>query len=360
MTPQFDEYLQFEKILQLHQELQTQQTTSSEAQHASYWTFETTQSVQAKGTDFPLWKITCENKSSLTPSKDKACLILVGGIHGLERIGSQLCVSLIEKYYELSRWDYVFKHELENVKIVFFPFANPAGIQNRTRSNNNGVDLMRNAPITATDKIPFLLGGQNYSTQLPWFRGTPEKMETESQYLADEISQIVNSSRLTISIDIHSGFGFKDQLWFPWAFTKKPFPRLDLITAMMDYFEKLYPFHIYKIEPQSKVYCTHGDLWDYIAHEKVEKPNYLPFTLELGSWIWVKKNPLQVFKLDGLFNPIKKHRIKRTLRRHQSLIDFTLRFLLFAQKNDPKSFDKHDYYNKGLKKWYPELPDLGS
>ena len=125
MTPQFDEYLQFEKILKLHQELQTQQTTSSDAQHSNYWTFETTQSVHAKGTDFPLWKVTCENKKSPTPSKDKVCLILVGGIHGLERIGSQLCVSLIEKYYELSRWDFVFKHELENLKIVFFTFANP-------------------------------------------------------------------------------------------------------------------------------------------------------------------------------------------------------------------------------------------
>lgn len=157
---------------------------------------------------------------------------------------------------------------------------------------------------------------------------------------------------MTLSVDIHSGFGFKDQIWFPWAYSKKPFPHLSTIAEMTGLFEKVYPFHIYTIEPQSKVYCTHGDLWDYLA---LNHSNYIPLTLELGSWIWVKKNPLQLLNIDGLFNPIKQHRIKRTLRRHQLLIDFLIRFLLYRHINQFKDDLFIENHNKGLKKWYPHL-----
>lgn len=349
-SPRFDEYLQFEQLRAKH---------VNQPNH--YWSFETTHSIEHKSTTFPLWKITCENKKSTKPTSEKVTLIITGGIHGLEHIGSQLCVSLIEKYFEFSNWDQVFQSKLDHLRIIFFPFANPAGIQELTRSNPNGVDLMRNAPIESTEKVPFLLGGQRFSPKISWYRGIENtKMEIESEYLVNAVTEEVQKSKFALSLDIHSGFGFKDQLWFPWAFTKKPFPKLDFITVMMEYFEKLYPFHIYKIEPQSKVYCTHGDLWDYIAHDKVKTTNYIPLTLELGSWIWVKKNPLQIFKWDGLFNPIKKHRIKRTLRRHQLLIDFMIRFLIFSQTEQFKQMNLIEYYNKGLKKWYQQNQKIGS
>ncbi len=48
-------------------------------------------------------------------------------------------------------------------------------------------------------------------------------------------------------------------------------------------------------------------------------------TLELGSWLWIRKNPRQIFSRHGIFNPIKAHRIKRVLRRHADLLDFLAR-----------------------------------
>ena len=48
-------------------------------------------------------------------------------------------------------------------------------------------------------------------------------------------------------------------------------------------------------------------------------------TLELGSWLWIRKNPQQIFSRHGIFNPIKAHRIKRVLRRHADLLDFLTR-----------------------------------
>ena len=346
--PNFHEYFQFEQVLKRQREAKN-----------PYRCFTTLDEVVYRGTVLPLWKVVCENKNSKKSSEEKVTLILTGGVHGLEKIGSQLCVSLIEKYFELSSWDPVFQNKLQDMRLVFFPFINPVGIQERTRSNGNGIDLMRNAPIEAQEKVPALAGGHRLTHMIPWYRGKLDQpMQKEAQVLVDAVAEEVKNSSFTLSLDIHSGFGFKDQIWFPWAFSKKPYPKLDFINVMMDLFEKLYPFHIYKIEPQSKIYCTHGDLWDYIAHEKIKNLNYIPLTLELGSWIWVKKNPLQIFKLDGLFNPIKKHRIKRTLRRHQLLIDFLIRFLLYSQTEHFKNINLLEHYNKGLEKWYPQHKTL--
>ena len=48
---------------------------------------------------------------------------------------------------------------------------------------------------------------------------------------------------------------------------------------------------------------------------------FLPLTLEMGSWLWVKKNPRQLFSRHGIFNPLIEHRQQRVLRRHLALLD---------------------------------------
>lgn len=191
---------------------------------------------------------------------------------------------------------------------------------------------MRNSPIGALDKVPMLIGGQLYSNMLLWFRGPRHQpMEKESQFLVDEVLAQAKTFQSLISIDMHSGFRFKDQIWFPLAIRKKPSPRLDLIQVMTDNFKAIYPDHIYKIEPQSKVYCTDSDIWDYLLHDQIKNSNFLPLTLEKGSWFWVRKNPLQIFNLEGLFNPFIKQCIKRIFRPHQSCIDFLTRFLVYMR-----------------------------
>jgi len=44
----------------------------------------------------------------------------------------------------------------------------------------------------------------------------------------------------------------------------------------------------------------------------------------MGSWAWVRKNPWQLWSIDGSFNPVLPHRVKRTLRRHLPLFDLLL------------------------------------
>lgn len=257
-------------------------------------------------------------------------LLVFGGVHGLERIGAQLSHSLLNSFQQRLEWDQLLHEMLKKIQVVFVPLVNPVGYFETTRCNGSGVDLMRNAPIAAEEKVPFLLGGQLFSNKLPWYRGL--KIEKETQFVFDVVQDVLQKSNCVISLDIHSGFGFKDQLWFPHANSKVPFSNLNELFLFFELFEKSNPHHIYKIEPQSKVYLTHGDLWDY-CYLNFKRPEqiYLPLTLEMGSWIWVKKNPWQLFSKTGLFNPIKEHRLNRTYRRHRPLFDFILHSLYSSQ-----------------------------
>jgi hypothetical protein len=124
--------------------------------------------------------------------------------------------------------------------------------------------------------------------------------------------------------------------------------------ALTHLFEQTHPYHIYQIEPQSKGYILNGDLWDHLylnARRKADKV-FIPLTLEMGSWTWVRKNPLQLLSRDGVFNPIKEHRVKRTYRRHYMFFDFLLRALYSNQIWSELDFglkDKHQ--SLGVERW---------
>lgn len=300
----------------------------------------------------PIHKLSFGSEDPSAPT-----VVFVGGVHGLERIGSQVCLSLLHSFSELILWDQSLRHSLKSLRLVFIPVVNPIGILLRTRSNPRGVDLMRNAPVEA-ESPPRLLGGQRYSPKLPWYRGEAgASMEVEAQALVEGLQREMFHSKLAISVDFHSGFGWQDQIWFPYAKTLKPYPGLSVAHAFKDLFDRTYPNHFYRVEPQALNYTTHGDLWDFLYDQYTEKgPKegvYLPLCLEMGSWMWVKKNPLQLFNLQGYFNPTKSHRMKRTLRRHNTFFDFALRAALSPQSWAYLSEEqrlKHESLAKDL--WY--------
>jgi hypothetical protein len=51
----------------------------------------------------------------------------------------------------------------------------------------------------------------------------------------------------------------------------------------------------------------------------------------MGSWVWLKKNPWQIFGALGAFNPIKPHRHRRVMRRHARLMEFLLHLTSSAE-----------------------------
>jgi hypothetical protein len=287
--------------------------------------------VEHEGLKLPLHKIVMGSADPKAP-----VLALSGGVHGLERIGSQVILAILKSLSELISWDEVINHALESVRLVFVPIVNPMGMMNKTRSNANGVDIMRNAPVDAGAEASFLLGGHRFSNRLPWYRGEIGRPpEVETQALIDSFQQEIFQSQTAISVDFHSGFGVVDRLWFPYARTTKPFPELAELHALKALFDRTYPNHFYQVEPQAKSYTTHGDVWDYLYdayRAQTAHGVYMPLTLEMGSWLWVKKNPSQFFSTLGPFNPVMPHRKQRILRRHNTLFEFLIRSIQAPKK----------------------------
>lgn len=301
--------------------------------------------------DLPLYKITYGSKDRTKPT-----LILVGGVHGLERIGTQVVKALLFSFNELARWDSQTKRNLKDVRVIFIPLLNPWGMALKRRSNVNGIDLMRNAPVEASGSTLPLLSGHRLGRGLPWYRGDiGQPMETEAQALIKHVSFEIAEARAAVSVDFHSGFGFQDQLWFPYAKSIAPFPHLSNMFALKKILDTVYPYHVYKIEPQALNYVTHGDLWDYLydQHCSLNKSTYLPLCLEMGSWNWVKKNPLQLLRVNGMFDPVLPHRRHRAFRRHHLLFDFLFRVMLntkhWAQLS---SKQKKEFFQQAIELWY--------
>ncbi len=302
---------------------------------------------------FPLYSVAIGSSDPAAPT-----LGLFGGVHGLERIGTQVLLSYLRTVSELMRWDHAIAALLERSKLVFFPLVNPGGMYLLSRANPNGVDLMRNAPVHA-DKMPAmaLFGGHRISPKLPWYRGPAgAPMEAEAVAICELVRQELFPSKVSIALDVHSGFGTRDRVWFPYARTRKPFPHVTEVFSLKQMLDRTYPNHVYIVEPQSKQYMTHGDIWDYLYDEQRKNENngfFLPLTLEMGSWVWAKKDLRQIFSVLGAFNPMKPHRLQRTLRRHLLFLDFLHRAVLSPQEWVSQAKEKKDpLRRRALELWY--------
>ena len=285
-----------------------------------------------------------------------------GGVHGVERIGTQVILSLLHSLIHRLQWDDHLHRRLESVRLVFMPMINPGGIWRRTRSNPNGVDLMRNAPVDADGKVSFLVGGHRISRHLPWYRGRAgAPMEAEAQALVDVVREKLMNAPVSLSLDCHSGFGRRDRIWCSYARTHHPIAHLAEVYRLKQVLDNTYPnHHPYLIEPQSLNYTTHGDLWDYLyddARERHPDRLFLPFTLEMGSWLWVRKNPRQMLDFFGYFNPIISHRHQRVLRQHLPLCDVLIALAANAGNWLPTGARRQALAQEAISYWFSESED---
>lgn len=280
-----------------------------------------------------------------------------GGIHGLERIGTQVVLHYMRALLARLQWDESLYQQLQSVRLVFMPIVNPVGMWAGTRANGHGVDLMRNAPQQADARVPFLAGGQRVGPWLPWYCGRPgAPMEAESAALVQVVAEELASRPFSLALDCHSGYGFGDSIWFPYARTRQMMAHLPEMYALKMMLEQSHPHHGYSFEPQSRQYLSHGDLWDH-AYDQVPGGNiFLPMTLELGSWLWIRKNPWQLFSRQGIFNPVKTHRTRRVLRRHASLLDFLTRAAFGAPRWLPRADRRERLLAYAADYWNPHVP----
>ena len=309
--------------------------------------------VAAGENNFPVYAITLGNPDPAVPAVG-----FFGGVHGLERIGAEVVIAYLGSLVKRLQWDSMLHRQLESVRLVFMPVVNPGGVWRGTRANPNGVDLMRNAPLEASERVPFLIGGQRISAGLPWYRGPLHgPMEAESRALCQVVEEELLARDFSIVLDCHSGFGISDRIWFPYAHTAQPIAHLPEIHALKEIFDQTNSNHRYIFEPQSRQYLAHGDLWDYLYQRASANParSFLPLTLEMGSWLWVKKNPRQLFSRHGMFNPLIEHRQQRVLRRHMAWLDFLTRAACSHQRWIPTDQARADHQERALAHWYRKV-----
>ncbi len=276
-----------------------------------------------------------------------------GGVHGLERIGAEVVIAYLRSLVMRLRWDETLHRQLQTMRLLFVPLVNPGGLALGTRANPNGVDLMRNAPVEALDRVPYLIGGQRISSALPWYRGVSgAAMEPESEALCRIAHDELLSRPFSIAIDCHSGFGLHDRVWFPFAHTPRPIENLPEIHALCETMDETLLHHRYLIEPQSHQYLAHGDLWDHLCLSAPPASVFLPLTLEMGSWLWVRKNPRQLFSRQGLFNPMILHRQQRVLRRHVNWLDFITRAAASHARWRPVGSERQRQRELAMTRWY--------
>jgi hypothetical protein len=306
--------------------------------------------VEAGRQHFPVYSITLGN-----PAPDVPAVGFFGGVHGLERIGAEVVIAYLHSLVMRLQWDSLLHRQLESVRLVFMPLVNPGGVWQGTRANPNGVDLMRNAPVEASERVPFLIGGQRLSAGLPWYRGPLHApLEAESQAVFRVVEEELLTRDFSIVLDCHSGFGISDRIWFPYAHTARPIQHLPEIHALKEIFDQTNINHRYVFEPQSHQYLAHGDLWDCLYLRACAMPgrSFLPLTLEMGSWLWVKKNPRQLFSRHGMFNPLIEHRQQRVLRRHMTWLDFLTRAACSHTRWMPTGRAREIHQERALQAWY--------
>jgi hypothetical protein len=301
------------------------------------------------GRRWPVYAVTLGNPDPAVPGVG-----FFGGVHGLERIGSRVVTAFLHNVVARLAWDASLRQSLQQVRLLFMPLVNPGGMARNTRANPNGVDLMRNAPVDAHDGVPWLLGGQRISAALPWYRGPiGAALECESAAVCEWVARELHGRPFSIALDCHSGFGMRDRLWFPFAHCRAPPDALPELHALHEIFVQSHAHHPYLVEPQSRQYLAHGDLWDHLVLQAPRGAGvFLPLTLEMGSWLWVKKNPRQLFSRAGIFNPLIAHREERVLRRHLPLLDFMMRAAAGHSLWLPRGEARQRHLERALALWY--------
>jgi hypothetical protein len=92
--------------------------------------------VERNGRPFPLISIVMGSEDPEAPSFG-----VFGGVHGLERIGSDVVISWIQTLTETMDWDEFVQERLKKSRLVFMPIVNPVGIFARLADQTEMVSI---------------------------------------------------------------------------------------------------------------------------------------------------------------------------------------------------------------------------
>ncbi|PJZ71573.1 carboxypeptidase [Leptospira perolatii] len=288
-----------------------------------------------EGFRFPIYSLEIGTEEGLK----KNPVGITAGVHGLETIGIQILLDFLDYILHPKSTGYMTEFKKSKLGLVVLPMVNPGGVALKSRANPGGVDLMRNSGVEAVKALPFF-GGHNFSSKLPYYRG--HGLEPESRTVFRTVfDRFFHAKNAVIPIlDVHSGFGTVDNVWWPYAYTKYPCPDTDLYLKIASYLKNQCGHIHFAYGPQSESYTTHGDLWDRIydhyrevhSSEKNWSSKLLPITLEVGTWSDVKEEPMKIFSKKGIFRPAQSNK-HETLTRYRGFLRDVVRLGLSEPKD---------------------------
>src|SRR5262249_36849377 len=91
--------------------------------HASLLDVRTLGQVKHGEHRFPLYVIGLGTKNLDAPAVG-----FFGGVHGLERIGTQVLLAFLNSLLSRLQWDRLLQRQLSSIRLVFMPLVNPAGM----------------------------------------------------------------------------------------------------------------------------------------------------------------------------------------------------------------------------------------
>ncbi len=289
-----------------------------------------------KGQRYPIYLLEIGRRSAFR----RHTVSIISGVHGLETIGIRIHLDIIRCFLNPRSAHFSEALAAGKLGIYSIPILNPAGVARESRANGQGVDLNRNSGIDAEGALAFF-GGHRISPVLPYYRG--KALQRESRALYRFLREHAwKNGRIHTALDIHSGYGAQNYLWWPYSFSKRRVPHAAVFEHMAAELAGRHP--MYRIEPMSLSYMTHGDLWDRAllefeaAKQKgiiARKSLFLPLTLEIGTWQELRNNPMRMLKKQRIFNPPPQSR-KAYMREHRELIRDLLH--LHVKKTDQRRY----------------------
>ena len=84
--------------------------------------------IEVQGVELPIHALILGNDDPNTPG-----IGLFGGIHGVERIGTEVVLAYMHSLIESLSWSPALRDLVNQMHIVFMPMVNPGGIVKQTR-----------------------------------------------------------------------------------------------------------------------------------------------------------------------------------------------------------------------------------
>lgn len=293
-------------------------------------------------------------------SSQASKIIFVSGLNGQDKLAIHLVLAYLKNIIRISSRDNSFAKRFKQFQLIFYPLANPTGMFTQRKTNENGVDLTRNAPIDAGRLALPLFSGQRISSRLPWYRGSKRSsMEVETSTLCQFISEESESSELTLVLDVRSSLGSSDNILFPYSCNSNVIPDAHHILALKKILDCYIPSNQFQFEPAHKRSIIHGDLWDFLYsrhHSQSNKGLFIPLRLEIGNIPWLRRSPKQALQLVGIASPVEQAALKAIQQPYTHLFDFLLQAVSSEQHRWAKLSKGENYHlkRKARQKWYPE------